>query len=169
MKYVTKKHQSGAALLVSLIMLLLLTMIGIASIEDTALQSNMARNSQFKMRAFNLSFSEGKAQYDAFVTEYDNTRRVLLLESLFGKITPYTYPDGDLVMTNIPDNKFDISATLQFVSEDGVAIAANENEAASISLLKPVIYEINAVSELQNTSTKSNQIHGLEYRAPKAE
>lgn len=154
-------NQKGAALLVSLIMLLLLTMIGVASIEDTALQSNMARNSQFKMQAFNLSFSEGKAQYENFLES------ISLLESQYGKSAPYNYPVGDLAMASIPNNKFDVSATLKFVNAGGAPLASGSTDAMSFGMMERVSYEINSLAELQNTSTKSDQLHGVEYTAPK--
>lgn len=155
------RNQKGAALLVSLIMLLLLTMIGIASIEDTALQSNMARNSQFRMQTFNLSFSEGQAQYEKF---FDS---IAILQDQFGKSDPHQFSDAELVMNSIPDNKIDVSATLSFVNAGGAALAQNTAQAVSMDLVQSVSYEINPVAELKNTSTKSDQIHGLDYIAPK--
>lgn len=149
-------REKGAALLVSLIMLLLLTMIGIASIEDTALQSNMARNGQFRMQAFNLSFSEGQGQYEKF------HKGITILENQFGSISTR---DLDPVM--LPGNKFDVSATLRFVSIGGAVLAGGSEDAMSMDLVQKVSYEINSIAELDSTSTKSDQLHGVDYIAPK--
>jgi len=53
MKYTPNtKHQSGVVLVISLIMLLLLTMIGVTSMQVTALEEKMAGNSKDKNTAF---------------------------------------------------------------------------------------------------------------------
>lgn len=53
----SKKSERGAVLLVSLIMLLLLTIIGVAAMRDTNLQERMAGN----MRDRNLAFQAAEA------------------------------------------------------------------------------------------------------------
>jgi type IV pilus assembly protein PilX len=51
------KHQSGAVLIVSLIMLLLLTLIGASSIQTTSLEEKMAGN----LRDRNLAFQAAES------------------------------------------------------------------------------------------------------------
>lgn len=48
----TKRQQKGAVLLVALVMLLLLTIIGVASMRGTSLQENMANNLKERQLAF---------------------------------------------------------------------------------------------------------------------
>jgi len=49
---IIKKHQSGVILVVSMIMLLLLTLIGITGMQVTGLEEKMAHNSVDKNKAF---------------------------------------------------------------------------------------------------------------------
>ena len=52
------RHQEGATLIVSLILLLVLTIVGISTIESVNLQSLMARNSQFQVESYQVALSE---------------------------------------------------------------------------------------------------------------
>lgn len=68
-------NQSGAALLISVVVLLALTIIALASTNSNQLQSLMVRNSQLRMETFNASYAEIDAQIDAI-----NTRSLTLEE-----------------------------------------------------------------------------------------
>jgi len=62
-----RSRQNGAALIVSLIMLLLLTVVGISSVRMTSLQEGMAGNLQFSTKTFEwteeaVRFGEAEAQ-----------------------------------------------------------------------------------------------------------
>jgi len=53
----TRKHQSGAVLVISLVMLLLLTLIGITGTQTSSLQEKMAGNMRDKSLAFQAAES----------------------------------------------------------------------------------------------------------------
>ncbi len=64
---INRNHQHGAALIVSLVMLLLLTVVGVSSVRMTSLQERMAGNMQFRTTAFEgaeeaARFGEQEAQ-----------------------------------------------------------------------------------------------------------
>jgi len=63
-----KSTQSGAVLIISLIMLLLLTIIGMASTQSTGLEEKMAGNSRDKNLAFQGAESALKAAENSLVT-----------------------------------------------------------------------------------------------------
>ena len=57
-------HQSGAALVVTLVVILALTVVAIGVTSSNQTQSIMVRNNQFRLEAFNASYSEIQAQLD---------------------------------------------------------------------------------------------------------
>lgn len=64
---IQRNRQNGAALIVSLVMLLLLTIVGVSSVRMTSLQERMAGNLQFRTTAFEWAeeaarFGEAEAQ-----------------------------------------------------------------------------------------------------------
>lgn len=73
--------QRGAALLISVVVLLALTIIALASTNSNQLQTLMVRNAQFRMETFNASYSEIDAQIDII-----NDRSFALIESENGPL-----------------------------------------------------------------------------------
>lgn len=63
------KKQSGIALIMVLTALFALTLLGLASTDSSNLQALMVRNNQFRLEAFNMSFSEIGDQITFFQTE----------------------------------------------------------------------------------------------------
>jgi type IV pilus assembly protein PilX len=162
-----KKNQSGAALLVSLIMLVILTIIGVSSIEDITLQSNMTRNSQFKMQAFNTALSESEAQVPRLLTEI-----VLLQNAMNDPNNTVAIPDTDFVMAS-SSNPFDQSVDIIYMEpstdagddtnfSQGSAVAGGY----SMGSITEAAYDMNSVATLPNSGSKSDQIQGLRYTAP---
>ena len=60
------KHQKGIALIVTLVVLLALTILGVAATDSGNLQSVMTRNNQFRLETFNVAHAEIDAQLDAY-------------------------------------------------------------------------------------------------------
>ena len=58
-------RQQGAVLMVSLILLLVMTLLGIAAIDLSQLQSQMARNSLLSQYLHQIAYSEIQAQVKA--------------------------------------------------------------------------------------------------------
>ena len=58
MRPVVDKHsQSGAALIVSLVLLLIMTLIGLAAVDTVTLESQMAVNSQMRLDVYQIALS----------------------------------------------------------------------------------------------------------------
>ena len=56
--------QSGAALLISIVVMLALTVLALAATNSNQTQAFMVRNAQFRLETFNASFTEIDAQID---------------------------------------------------------------------------------------------------------
>ena len=59
------KAQKGAALVITLAVLLMLTLVAVTATSSNQVQSIMVRNNQFRLLAFNSSYSEIDGQIDA--------------------------------------------------------------------------------------------------------
>ncbi len=57
--------QNGAALIVALVALVILTVLGVTTLSDVMNQSSVVRNEQFRQRVFYAASSELNAQIDA--------------------------------------------------------------------------------------------------------
>lgn len=109
--------QRGAVLVVALVMLLLLTIIGMASMRGTALQENMAGN----LRENNLSLQAAEAAlrkgeetvFDKFL---DNSFHDLEISDIEGEY------DGFAGVTKIPEYRIKLLAKLRTSTEVGVPI-----------------------------------------------
>lgn len=157
------KNQRGAVLIISLVMLTILTIIALGTMTDTNLQTNMARNSQISLRAFNLTLSELKAQFKA---SQDNSplnggAYLETLADVYQTQNPFTLPQADLLMT-AANNPFEQDVVIRFVRE-GVCGGGNEIGATGL------IFEMDSTSELNTgagSGINSDQSFGLCYPNP---
>ncbi len=86
MKYV--RHQQGAVLIVSLVMLIIMTLLGISAMNNTVMQERMAGN----QRNSTLAFQAAEAALRAAENDIDNN---------WGS----DFPDGDTNGTTANDNR----------------------------------------------------------------
>src|SRR5690606_21963417 len=141
--------QKGAALVVCLVLLLVLTIVGTASVEDINLQSNMARNSQFLMQAFNTALSESDAQISM-----DLLNRTVSAPG--GQIS---LDDAELVMaSDAVQAPFEQTVTIRYdeANSGGPASGYGLN-------FQQFRFEINSTAALPNTGTRSDQVQGLSF------
>lgn len=158
---ITKRsEQTGAVLLISLIMLLLLTIIGVSSVEDMTLQSNMTRNSQFKMQAFNTAYSETVAQYQQL------SGNISPLTLAMASINAIAFDPASLFMPSA-SNPFKQTVSLNFEGSKGAHVADTEAGMMELSGYEDMAFELNSTAKLQNTGSQSDQLQGLNYTAPK--
>jgi type IV pilus assembly protein PilX len=150
--------QRGATLLVSLVLLLLLTIIGISSIEDVSLQSNMVRNSQFKMQAFNIAFSESNAQYDTINQNF--------LSTIIQSNAPYSYGAAELAMLS-GDNPFQQDVVMNYDGNAGGVVAKSASKAMDLTQFDTYYFSLESNAALTNTGTRSDQVQGIQYIGPK--
>lgn len=155
-----QKSANGAVLIVSLVMLTILTIIAVGTMTDTNLQTNMARNSQISLRAFNVALSELKAQFQASRDndQIEGMSYQQMLSDVYQRETDHQLLPADLQMSGA-DNPFTQTVTISFLRE---GICGGGNEIGGSAL----IYEINATSMLDNTGINSDQSFGICYPNP---
>lgn len=73
----TSYHQNGAALVISLVLLVVMTLIGVASMSTSLMQEKMAANAQ----SSNITFQAAESAIGALVTEIIVNRNFTQLEN----------------------------------------------------------------------------------------
>ena len=155
--------QTGAVLIVSLVMLTILTVIILGTMTDTNLQTNMAKNSQISLRAFNVTLSELNAQFQSSKNNsvMNNAPYLETLASIRQTEQPFTIPQADLLMTST-DNPFSQDIVIRFLRVDSCG-GGNEIENSGL------IFEMDSTSKLSGTGINSNQSFGLCYPNPNSD
>lgn len=149
------RRQQGAVLIVSLIILLVLTLVGIAGMNTSVLQERMAVNAQNSNRAFQAAESSVRALADELYAD-DLT---LLRESMKDA------NDKSSVKTFTADATNGITATYQaeylgeVIITSGSSMDANE----SSTLLKGFRYELRGTATMDGTGAASTVFTGIEY------
>ena len=152
------RKQGGAVLIVCLVMLTILTIIGIGTTTDISFQSNMVRNSQLRLNAFNTALSELNGQYRKMVDE--NSEDILTEALSTGQAT---IPAADLTQTSA-DNPFDQTASVVYLEEGlGQITGTTIGSATSNSAY---YFELNSIVELDNAGVGSSQTSGIVRLAP---
>lgn len=117
MRPINIKRQSGAVLVVALVMLLLLTLIGIASMRGTALQENMSgnlRDSHLALQAAEASVRRGEAVlFDKFL---NNTLSTLDFAAQTGTYANFSGVNAP------PTYRITLLAKLRTSTETGVPV-----------------------------------------------
>jgi len=155
------RKQGGAVLIVCLVMLTILTIIGIGTTTDISFQSNMVRNSQLRLNAFNTALSELNGQFYKLESA-DAGAEDLLNEAEQNEGTQI--PIVDLTQTSA-DNPFSQSVTIVSLGE--VPGQASGNRIISGASGGPTFkFEIHSITGLDNTGVGSNQTSGIERLKP---
>lgn len=158
----------GAVLIVSLILLLIMTLIGVAAIDSSSLQSQMSTNSLKARTLYQASLSEIQAQYKKMIG-------LVYLESIKNSDTPILESEHIGVTTTGPGlviaegatitqgggGNFTQSANLVFSGENNAPLSGYD-----LNTFGVYSYEINVTTTITNTSTVSNQTQGLQRAVP---
>lgn len=153
--------QRGSVLVICLVMLTILTIIAIGTTTDIGFQSNMARNSQFRLNAFNRSLSELNGQYQKMVKPPQNEA---LLESALsaGKVTLAT---SDLTQAPAEDDPFTPEFSVIYLNESKGQTPGEMIASATSTVTYR--FEFNSIVTLKNTGIRSDQSIGINRIAPK--
>lgn len=158
------RKQGGAVLIVCLVMLTILTIIGIGTTTDISFQSNMVRNSQLRLNAFNTALSELNGQYRRLDNAADASTENLLNEALDLGEAPI--PAADLTQTSA-NNPFSQSASVVCLDPDEKMLKKMGGyEIDNDSPFEPLYFELNSIVELDNTGVGSSQTSGMFLLAP---
>ena len=159
----------GAVLIVSLMLLLAMTLIGIAAIDTSSLQSQMANNSLKARNLYQASLSEIATQTKSpmnttwyLTTIQDSDTEIL--NALSGITT--SGPGF-----NLADTDFITHDNTDAVHQSGAVVFRGTGAATESSLkdFQTYNYEINVISVVTGTSAISNQTQGVARLGPKAQ
>jgi hypothetical protein len=145
----SRKHQNGAALLVSMVALIVLTVLGMATMGDMLVQSTTIRNEQFRQTVFYAASSELNAIIGE-VNSNDSSDDDALIDSLFDNKTGSNEYEMQFGSTTMPTR----SSTPDTLLRD-VSIQARRNDllgcsGESVGKVKVLVGEINATARLDD-------------------
>jgi type IV pilus assembly protein PilX len=137
----TKSRQSGAALIVSMVMLMVLTMLAISTMSTASLEVTMAGNDQYSENAFQLA-ETGLDQYIATVAVNPGCANTL-------------NPDVcDIAVTNVTEMGGSYQAQASYLNDfDGCA-------GSSKGLLASYHFEVQATGQTTNQGAVSQHTQG---------
>lgn len=149
------RRERGAALIVSLIILLVLTLIGVAGMNTSVMQERMAVNSQNSNRAFQAAESTvGALTNQLYANNLD-----LLRESMQSA----SEESSKVSQTLDSDNGVTGSYQVRYLGEIIITSGSSMNADESSSDLKGYRYELIGESEMANTGAAARVFKGIEY------
>lgn len=158
MKHQPNRKQEGAALVVGLLLLLLITFLAVASMNNANVQERMAANSQ----NVNLAFQAAESAVDNQIQLVmgGDTSNLATARSQFGLTTPAwptdTYDAGDSdITTNV-----EIRSMGDMTLSSGNSIDADESSVR----LTGARFEMRSVSTIAGSGARVSIVQGLEYR-----
>ncbi len=136
-------RQRGIALIASLLMLLVMTLIGLSAMERTMTEEKMASNSQQKA----MTFQAAETAIQQFL---DGSNDVVYTNSINGEDTTISYhQDGDTIS---------ISASMEYIGETMVL----GNSVGDVGYE----FELTGVGSIAGTSASSTNVQGVLYIMP---
>ncbi|MBW7473099.1 PilX N-terminal domain-containing pilus assembly protein [Marinobacter sp. M216] len=148
-------RERGATLIVSLIVLLVLTLIGVAGMNTSVMQERMAVNSQNSNRAFQAAESTVRSLMDDV---YANDLTVLR-QSMQNS-------SGKSDRTNItidPGNGVSGSYQARYLGEVIITSGSSMDANESSNQLKGFRYELEGEASVANTGASARVFKGIEY------
>lgn len=148
-------RERGATLIVSLIVLLVLTLIGVAGMNTSVMQERMAVNSQNSNRVFQAAESTLRSLLD----DVQANDLDLLRQSM-----QRTSGESDLVNVTIDlDNGVTGSYQARFLGEVIITSGSSMDADESSNQLKGFRYELEGEAEMANTGAAARVFKGIEY------
>jgi len=158
-KRVGLAQQSGAALIVCLILTTVIMIISLGSISDIGLQTAMIRNSQMYMVSYNTAMSEINGQINRVNEDHDSSKLVTAFSDGYVSLT-----GTDLSMNGVTyGSSITVDQTGTQITFQGTGIATGASE----SLLQALNYTIESSAQVSGTGSRSDQIQGIYYIGPK--
>jgi len=140
--------QGGSALIICLVLLMVLSLIGISSVENSLLEEKMAVNTQVKSMVFQATKSEAQAQF-SFLEENKN---ILGITNI-----------GDVALNDILPG-LDVNSALSYIG-DFERRPRRKEDIQSLGA-RVIVNELTVSSAAHQTGTVSVQTVGLEQPAP---
>lgn len=149
------KNEQGAVLIISLIVLLVLTLIGVAGMNSSVMQERMASNAQNSNRVFQAAESSATA-----LTELLISGDLSLLQQAMQRTSKLS-DEGSIAI----DSGNGISAEYQarYLGEIIVNAGSSMDADESTTLLKGYRFELRGSAEMLGTGAASTVFKGVEY------
>lgn len=143
------RSQKGAALLVAMVALIVLTVLGMATMGDMLVQSTTVRNEQFRQKVFYAASSELNAIVSD-VNRNDSSENDALIDALHDNKTGSNEYEIEFGSTAMPTRSATPDTLLQNVS-----IQARRNDllgcaGESVGKVRVLVGEINATARLDD-------------------
>ncbi len=161
------KQSQGAVLIVGLVLLLTMTLIGVAAIDSSSLQSDMAANSLEEQRLFQVNFNEELAQFEeandaGYRIDVRNSNSTIPTSDSITYSGPGLQIPGDIpLQTDESGDAYELSGTVVFSREGAMPL-----HGYSLNRFNVMEYEINIVAGISNTESESDQTLGFAHAAP---
>jgi len=148
-------HQRGAVLIVSLVVLLVLTLIGVAGMNSSVMQERMAVNAQNA----NRTFQAAESMVGALTNQLYANNLDLLRESMQAADSKSSTVTVKVDTANGIEGSYQARFLGEVIMTSGSSMDANE----SSSDLKGYRYELIGEADMDNTGASSRIAKGIEY------
>lgn len=147
--------QRGAVLVISLVILLVITLIGVAGMSGSVMQERMAANAQNSNRAFQAAESSVGALLNQLYSNNLDTLRDAMKDAndLSGEQN-FVVDAGEGI-----NGAFEARYLGEIIITSGSSMDADE----SSTLLKGYRYELRGTATMDNTGASSTIFKGIEY------
>lgn len=152
--------QSGAVLIVALVMLVVVTLLGLSSINGVSQQLKSSLALQDKQEAYQLSLSEIEAQLGRTQTADGELDTSLFIEPMNSATQTFSLSPNQLVMI---DNEFTQEVRVDYRG------AGAPPSGYSIGIFSGQRFEIDSDATRVNSQVESNQTQGVNIAVMKSE
>lgn len=150
--------QKGSALLISLVILTVLTLIAISSMQNATLEEQMTGNSQQQIELYNASLSELDAQFQTIDTDVTRGVTTTLTDALTNDISLAS----SVTTQHMANNAITKTTSITYLSDGSGGVRSGY----SFNSTKTLPYEITTRSVAAGSGASSNQTIGVAYAAP---
>ncbi|MDO3723282.1 PilX N-terminal domain-containing pilus assembly protein [Marinobacter sp. chi1] len=152
---VMSRYQDGAALITSLIVLLVLTLIGVAGMNSSIMQERMAVNAQNSNRAFQAA----EATVGALTNQLKANNLDTLRESMQSASGYSTEEAQTIDSSNGVSGSYQVRYLGEIIVTSGTSMNADEGS----NNLKGFRYELIGEGSMANTGAEARVFKGVEY------
>lgn len=162
-------RQTGATLIVVLVILIAMTFLGLGAMSDTNLQLAMVRNSQLQNSAHTVALSETEAQIDVINSNAEGTTDEVIADLVsvdivdgFRSTSPAKLITDILGYEYEDEMPYETTLTLEEPNA-GAIINIPGYSISSDSTVKLLAMQFRSTATVENTNNTSEQVQGFLY------
>ena len=157
------KQQRGAILLVALVLLLIMTIAGVATIESIPMQAKMAANQNMSLEMYQSSLSTLAAQYNSYNTNRVKMATLVVTSQETESVGNYTESIDPKTLANYDA---DLEQALDLKITNDCRLGGKEGNSINNVQTAYIDFELHSETNYPNTSSHSTQELGLSYEIP---